>query len=362
MRVRIKEGHVKRAWMAAFVVGAVLATACGAEKSNGTATGDGKLSASLTGAGSTFINPAMLEWIKGYQQSEPGVKMNYQAIGSGGGIEQFIAQSIDFGASDAFMKDDEIKAAEAKRNCGVLHIPMVFGAVVVAFNEPGLTSLTLDGPTLANIFLGKITTYDDPAIKALNPGATLPSKPITIAHRSDGSGTTKIFTNYLSSVSPEWKTKVGADKEVKWPVGVGGQGNDGIAAAIKQNTGGLGYVELSYALENNLTMAALRNADGNAITPSLDSTGAAVGNVQIPADLRFTVANVGGQGYPIVGATWVVAYECGYAKDKAESLKSFLTWALQKGDDAATQLKYETVGADLEAKALAAVEKINSKD
>jgi phosphate transport system substrate-binding protein len=339
------------------------APACGKsnEKTASPGTKAGTEQASLSGAGATFPGPLYLEWIANYKSVQPGVKINYQAIGSGGGVEQFIGQNVDFGASDAFLKDDEVTAATDARKCAPLHIPTVFGAVAVAFNAEGLKNLTLDGPTLANIFLGKIKKYDDPAIKALNPGAQLPSATIAVAHRSDGSGTTSIFTHYLANVSPDWSSKVGADKEVQWPTGVGGQGNDGVAAAVQQNPGGLGYVELAYALENNLTTATLKNKDGKAITPTIESTAAAAESVTIPADLRFNVLNIGGDGYPIVGATWILAYECGYPAAKATALKSFLRWALTKGDATARQLHYAPVTPALEAKSLANVEKINSK-
>ena len=352
-----------RASGAAFALVVVLAVGCGGSKTAETQTRAGSIQASLTGAGATVPAPLYLEWISAYTKTvQKGVHINYQAIGSGGGVEQFIAQKIDFGGSDAYMKDDEIAAAQKARKCAVLHIPTVFGAVAVAFNVPGLDTITLDGPTLGKIFLGTVKTYDDPAIKALNPGANLPAKSIVVAHRSDGSGTTSIFTKYLASVSPEWKAKAGeGGKTVSWPTGVGGQGNDGVAAAIKQNEGGLGYVELSYALDNNLKTALLKNSDAKAVAPTIESTQAAAKSVQIPADLRFDTKNVGGDGYPIVGATWILAYECGYTTAKATALKDFLKWSITQGDDTARELHYATLDSSLEAKSLANVEKINSK-
>src|SRR5207248_530794 len=199
--------------LAALAVVAVLAAACGkSSNSPSSSAPSGGSSASLTGAGSTFVQPAMLQWITKYKTVKPDVSINYQGIGSGGGVTQLTNQTIDFADSDAFMSDAEMAAAKSKRNCSVVHIPMVFGAVTVAYNVKGLSSLTLDGPTLADIFLGKVKTYNDAEIKSLNPGVTLPSTPIRVVHRSDDSGTTKIFTTYLSSISPEWKTKVGAHK------------------------------------------------------------------------------------------------------------------------------------------------------
>jgi len=350
---------------AAVALVVFIGTACSTSTKSAqpTSGASGTLKASLSGAGATFPAPLYLEWISKYTKDvQTGVHINYQGIGSGGGVEQFIAQKIDFGGSDAYMKDDEISAGQKARGCSVLHIPTVFGAVAVAFNAPGLDTITLDGPTLGQIFLGKVKTYDDPAIKALNPGVSLPSKPIVVVHRSDGSGTTSIFTKYLASASTDWKAKVGpGGKTVPWPVGVGGQGNDGVAATVQQNEGGLGYVELSYAIDNHLKTAMLKNTTGKAVSPSIESTVAAVESVQIPADLRFNVSNVGGDGYPIVGATWILAYECGYTPAKAAALKDFLKWALTSGDDIARQLHYAPLGAALKAKSLANVDRINSK-
>ena len=358
----------RRSALATMALAAVVATGCGGSTKTTQSGGSssppkGNLTASLSGAGATFPAPLYLEWISKYKKDvQPGVSINYQGIGSGGGVEQFIAQKIDFGGSDAYMKDDEIQAAQKARGCPVVHIPTVFGAVAIAFNAPGLDTITLDGPTLGSIFLGKVKSFDDPAIKALNPGVTLPSKPIVVVHRSDGSGTTSIFTKYLAGVSPEWKAKAGpGGKTVNWPVGVGGQGNDGVAAAIKQNEGGLGYVELSYAMDNQLKTALMKNSAGKAVAPSLESTAAAADTAQIPTDLRFNIKNVGGDGYPIVGATWILAYECGYTADKAAALKDFLKWALTSGDGTARELHYAPLGASLKTQSLANVDKINAQ-
>ncbi len=357
----------KRMPLVALALVALVAAACGKESPTGASsspaasTSGSSGSVSLTGAGSTFVQPAMLQWITKYKTVKPGVSINYQGIGSGGGITQLTAQTIDFADSDAFMKPAELTAAQAKRSCPVVHVPMVFGAVTVAYNLKSVPNLTLDGTTLANIFLGKIKTYNDPAIKALNPGVTLPSTPIRVVHRSDASGTSNIFTTYLSSVSPQWSTQVGASKTPKWPTGGEGQGNDGVAAQIQGNEGGLGYVELSYALDSKLATAKLKNKDGNAIAPSISSTQSAVQSLQIPADLRFNVTGVGGQGYPIVGATWVVAYECGYPAAKATALKDFLTWVVNSGDQIALQLHYAPLFPTLKTKALANIALINSK-
>ncbi len=318
------------------------------------------ITATLLGAGSTFIDPVMQEWIGEFTKNvQPGVSITYQPIGSGGGVQQFTARTTDFGGSDAFMSDDEIAAAQQSSGCDVVHIPMVFGAVTVAYNVSGLDSLTLDSDTLAKIFLGTITKWNDPAIAALNSGVSLPNEDIIVAHRSDGSGTTSIFTTYLDHENADWHSQVGKGKEVTWPVGVGGQGNDGVAAAIVQNDGGIGYVELAYALENSLPVASMINSDGKAVVPTLESTAAAADGITIPDDLRYNILDVGGDGYPIAGSTWVLAYTCGYDANKADALKSFLTWALQDGDSIAQDLNYAPVGDSLQAKSLANVNRIN---
>ncbi|MGI8875927.1 MAG: phosphate ABC transporter substrate-binding protein PstS [Egibacteraceae bacterium] len=323
-------------------------------------SGEG-LSGELVGAGATFPDPLYQEWIGEFTSAvEPGVSINYQAIGSGGGVEQFIGQSTDFGASDASLTDDELADATAARGCDPLHIPTVFGAVAPAFNVEGLDDLVLDGPTLADIFLGNITNFNDPAIAELNPDTELPDQEITVVHRSDGSGTTSIFTTYLDDVSPEWSEQVGAGKEVQWPTGVGGNGNDGVAAGIQQNPGALGYVELSFALENDIATVTMVNADGNEVEPSLESTAAAADGIDIPDDLRFDILDVGGQGFPIAGATWILAWECGYDESTAGNLKAFLTWALEAGDATAEELLYAPLGDSLREQSLANVEAINA--
>jgi phosphate transport system substrate-binding protein len=360
----------KMGLIALVTVLAILAAACGGTAETTTTAGSGttaapgstELHADLLGAGATFPEPLYLEWIGEYISNvQPGVSINYQGIGSGGGIQQFIAQTTDFAGSDAYMKDDEIAAATDARGCAPLHIPMVFGAVAVAYNLPGFDGLVLDSDTLAAIFLGLITNFDDPAIAALNPGMALPGQAITLVHRSDASGTTNAFTTYLDDVSPEWSAQVGKGKEVDWPVGIGGEGNDGVAAGIQQNPGGLGYVELSYALENGLPVATMINADGNAIVPSLASTAAAANGIDIPDDLRFLVLGVGGDGYPIVTATWVLAWTCGYDAAKAAALKDYLTWALVYGDQIAEELQYAPIPDSLQTLALAKVDLINSE-
>jgi phosphate transport system substrate-binding protein len=305
-----------------------------------------------------------LEWIGEYTANvQPGVSINYQSIGSGGGVEQFIGQQTDFGASDAFLTDEEVADATAARGCAPIHIPTVFGAVAIGYNLEGVDSLTLSGPVLADIFLGGIDHWSDPAIAGLNPGMTLPDEDIIVVHRSDGSGTTNIFTTYLSDVSSAWADSVGTGKEVEWPApnSVGGEKNDGVAAQIQQNPGALGYIELSYAITNGIPVADMVNADGNAVTPTLESTAAAADGLDIPDDLRFNILGVGGQGYPIAGATWLLAWTCGYDTAVEAALKDWVTWDLTEGDSLAEELLYSPLAPSLQERALAKVALINSQ-
>jgi phosphate transport system substrate-binding protein len=327
-----------------------------------TTTTEAMLEAKLNGAGATFPEPLYVEWIGEFIQMEPDVSINYQGIGSGGGIQQFTQMTVDFGASDAPMKDEEIQAAEEASGGKVLHIPTVFGAVAVAYNLSGVDELMLDQDTLAGIFLGDITKWNDPAITALNSGATLPDLDIQVVHRSDSSGTTSIFTGYMAQISTAWSDEVGKGKEVPWPVGIGGQGNDGVAAVIGQQEGSVGYVELSYAIETGLATATLKNKAGNFVEASLETTSAAAVGVEFPEDLRFSVSDSDGEGaYPIVGATWILAYDNMEDPAKVEALKAWLTWALENGDGVATELLYAPLPDDLQQLALEKVALIGSK-
>lgn len=359
--------------VASIAILALVVTACGTGSDDTTTSGadqgasedGGTLEADLLGAGASFPDPIYQEWIGEYTTNvQPGVSINYQSIGSGGGVEQFIGQQTDFGGSDAFLTDEELTAASASpRGCDAVHIPTVFGAVSLGYNLEGVDSLTLDGPTLADIFLGNTTSWSDPAIADLNSGVTLPDEDIIVAHRSDGSGTTSIFTTYLSDVSDEWANGPGAGKEVDWPAPheVGGEKNDGVAAQIQQNPGAIGYIELSYAMETGIPVADMVNADDNAITPTLESTAAAADGIDIPDDLRFNILGVGGDGYPIAGATWLLAWKCGYDANEAAALQDYITWALTEGDDLAEELRYSPLPSSLEEKALANVDLINSE-
>ncbi|MGA7721310.1 MAG: phosphate ABC transporter substrate-binding protein PstS [Ignavibacteriaceae bacterium] len=297
----------------------------------------------LNGAGATFPAVIYSKWFDDYKNTT-GIQINYQAIGSGAGIKQVTEGTVDFGASDGPMSDDQLKEAQSKRGTEILHIPTVMGGIVLSYNLSSVSNkLKLDGKTVADIYLGKITKWDDSQLKKLNPGVSLPNKAILVAHRSDGSGTTFIFTNYLSKVSSDWKDKVGNNTSVNWPVGLGGKGNDGVAGLIKQTEGSIGYVELAYAVKNNLTYALLKNKSGNFIDANFNSvTEAAAGAVKnMPADLRAIITDADGKNaYPISGFTWLLIYKNMQDKDKATALVKFLHWAMEKGEADAKDLYY----------------------
>jgi len=266
-------------------------------------------SVDLTGAGATFPYPIYSKWFSDYAKST-GVKINYQSIGSGGGIRQLSEQTVDFGASDSPMSDTEIANAKGGP---VLHFPTVMGAVVITYNVPGLTRpLNLTGDVVADIFAGKITKWNDARIVAQNRGVALPNSDILVVHRSDGSGTTYIFSDYLSAVSPSWSSSLGKGKEIKWPVGLGAKGNEGVAGQVKQTPGSLGYVELAYAKQNGLPFANVRNAAGHYVTPSIASVTAAAGGMKLPknTDYRISIVNAPGKdSYPISSMTWLLVYQ-----------------------------------------------------
>ena len=294
----------------------------------------------INGAGATFPYPLYSKWFSEYAKIDTSVKFNYQSIGSGGGIKQITAGTVDFGASDKFLSDAELKAAPGK----LLHIPTVMGAVVVTYNLPGVPKgLKLKSEDVADIFLGKITKWNDKRIADDNPGVTLPNSPVIVVHRSDGSGTTSIFTDYLSGVSAEWKSKVGTGASVKWPVGLGGKGNEGVAGQIKNTKNTIGYVELAYAFENKLPYAMLQNKSGKFVEPNIKSTSAAAAGAakNMPADFRISLVNQPGQDtYPIVGFTWLLVYERQKDPVKGKKLVEFLKWELHKGQKMAAPLLY----------------------
>jgi phosphate transport system substrate-binding protein len=285
--------------------------------------------ADLTGAGATFPNPIYTKWFDAYAK-ETGVRINYQSIGSGGGIRQFIEGTVSFGASDAPMTDAQVKAV----NGNLLHVPTVLGAVVATYNLPsiGKTALKLDGPTLAEIFLGRITRWSDRRITGLNPGVKLPDQDIIVVHRSDGSGTTFIFTDYLSKVSPVWKGKVGKATSVQWPIGLGGKGNEGVTQQVKQTEGALGYVELIYAISNGLPYAWVKNAEGVFIEPTLKSVSAAAAGagLQPDTDFRVSITNpMGRDAYPVASFTWLLVHRSPPDSVKGRLLRNFLGWMLR---------------------------------
>lgn len=290
----------------------------------------------LSGAGATFPYPLYTKWFDAYQKAT-GVQINYQSIGSGGGISQLRNKTVDFGASDAPLSNSDLTTMPGK----VVQIPTVAGAVAVVVNGAP-QGVKLSGPVLADIFVGKINRWNDPQITALNPGVTLPGKAITVAHRSDGSGTTNIFTTYLAAVSPSWKSTIGAGKSVDWPVGLGGKGNDGVAAIVKQTPGSIGYVELAYASQNKMKYAALRNKSGKFVLPSVASaTAAAQGASKLTArDVRSAIVNQGGNAYPISGYTFILFYKDSASTPKGKALVSFLKWALGPGQKYAAPLLY----------------------
>lgn len=314
----------------------------------------------LNGSGATFPEPVYVKWAGQFGKSHPNVQVNYQGIGSGGGIEQFSGGITDFGASDAPMSDEELAAA--RKNAGdVLHIPTVLGSVAVTYNVSGVSDLKLDGRALADIFLGKIRRWNDPRIAKLNGGASLPETEIKVVHRSDSSGTSFIFTGYLSAVSRAWRAQVGQDKAPEWPSGIGAEGNDGVASSIQQTDGAIGYNELAYALENKIAYASLENASGEWVKPSLETTTAAGEGVEYPADLRFSLLNSEAPGaYPIVSATWQLLWKhpskAGMTRAEARALATWVTWELTDGQDSAAELNYAPLPKDLQKAAVDAVD------
>ncbi|MGO8670552.1 MAG: phosphate ABC transporter substrate-binding protein PstS [Capsulimonadaceae bacterium] len=305
---------------------------------------------SLNGAGATFPQLLYQKWFQVYHDKF-NVDINYQGIGSGGGIKAITAKTVDFGASDAPMNDTELAAAP-----GIVHIPTVAGAAVIAYNIPGVgPGIHLTGDVIADIFLGKITKWDDPRITSESPGTKFPSIPIATFHRSDGSGTTNIFTTYLSEVSPAWQSTVGAGKAVNWPVGDGGKGNQGVAAYIQQNEGGIGYIELAYAVQNNISYAAVQNARGKFIYPSVKSTTDAAAGSILPADFRKVITNTSAKnGYPITGFTFLLVYQTGTNPE----LKQFLRWALTDGQSYAAPLYYAPLPKNVQKRALKVVDSL----
>ena len=312
----------------------------------------------INGAGATFPYPIYSKWFSEYNKLHPNVEINYQSIGSGGGIRQITNQTVFFGATDGPMSNDQLLAAPSK----ILHFPTVLGADVPVYNIPNVTAeLKFTGALLADIFLGKITKWNDPAITKLNPGVNLPGSDITVVHRSDGSGTTYIWVDYLSKVSPEWKTKVGVNTSVNWPAGVGGKGNEGVAGLVTQTPGSIGYVELIYALQNRISYGSVQNLAGEFIRASEESVTAAAGAAagKMPPDFRVSITNAEGKGvYPISSFTWLLLFENPKDKAQAKIMLDFVKWALTDGQKFAGQLGYAPLPADVVKLEMAALAKI----
>lgn len=313
-------------------------------------------SGALTGAGSTFVNPLMSKWSKEYHTLHPDIEINYQSIGSGGGRQQFLAKTVAFGASDAPLTDEQLAQAGGEAN--VVEIPVTQGAVVVAYNLPNVSKQIRFSPeTVAGIFLGKIKLWNDPKIAADNPGLSLPVAPVLVVHRSEGSGTTDIFTDYLSKVSAEWKSKVGRGTSVQWPAGIGGQGNEGVANQIRNTVGGVGYIELAYARQNRIAYGPVKNRSGNYVEPDPKNvTNAAASLATVPEDLRFSITDESGpQAYPIAGSTWVLLYRNQEDAARGRLVTAFVQWAITDGQKYSNELDYAMLAKNLVQKSEAAL-------
>jgi len=326
----------------------------------GTAVAQTSSSVDLNGAGATFPYPIYSKWFSDYATST-GVKINYQSIGSGGGIRQLSEQTVDFGASDSPMKDDEMTNAKGG---AVMHFPTVLGAVVLTYNVAGLTApLKLSGPVIADIYLGRITKWNDTRIATLNSGVKLPATDILVVHRSEGSGTTFIFSDYLATVSPTWAKAPGRGKELQWPVGIGAKGNEAVSGQVKQTPGAIGYVELAYAKQNKMAYASVQNAAGKFVEPTVESvTAAADGAIaKLPAntDYRVSIVNAGGaNSYPISSFTWLLVYRNQGDAAKAKKLKDFMKWAFSTGEQSAASLDYAPLPATLAQRLTARIDSI----
>jgi phosphate transport system substrate-binding protein len=323
------------------------------------AAADNPKSIDLQGAGATFPYPLYSKWVAEYQKVDPAVRINYQSIGSGGGIRQITERTVDFGASDAPMKEEELAKAPGK----ILHIPTTLGAVVVAYNVPGLTDLKLSPDVVSGIFLGTIKKWNDAKIAKLNPGAKLPGDAITVAYRSDGSGTTAVFTEYLAKVSPAWKDKVGAGKSVSFPTGLGAKGNEGVAGQLKTTPGAIGYIELAYAKQTGLSYAAIQNRAGKFVSPAPDASTAAAAAAagSLPDDMRMSIVDAPGDGaYPISAFTYILVYEEQPDAVKGKALAEFLWWAIHEGQKFGGPLDYAPLPAEIVTKIEAELKRLKA--
>jgi phosphate transport system substrate-binding protein len=333
--------------------------ACGGSETKQTPAASTAPSANLlqiNGAGATFPYPIYSKWFAEYAKAHADVRINYQSIGSGGGIRQLTNQTVFFGATDGPMTDEQLKTAPGP----ILHLPTVLGGVVPIYNVDGIAQpLKFGGAVLADIYLGKITKWNDPAIAAANPGVTLPATDISVVHRSDGSGTTYIFVDFLSKVSPDFKQKVGVATSVSWPVGVGAKGNEGVSGLVKQSPGAIGYVELIYAAQNNISFGQVQNAAGQFVSASLESVTAAAAAATIPEDFRVSITNAAGaNAYPIASFTWILLYQSPTDKVRGKAMLDFMNWALGDGQAFAPQLGYAPLPQAVVEKERAALKKI----
>ncbi|HEY6351101.1 MAG TPA: phosphate ABC transporter substrate-binding protein PstS [Candidatus Angelobacter sp.] len=315
----------------------------------------------LNGAGATFPNPIYSKWFDEYHKQHPDIEINYQSKGSGAGIRQLTEGTVDFGASDGPMTDEQLKSARDKRGTDIIHIPTVLGAVVPAYNLPGVNGeIKFSGDLLAGIYLGKITKWNDPAFGKDNPGLKLPDKPIVVVHRADGSGTTYIFTDYLSKVSPEWQQKVGKGTAVQWPTGLGQQGNEAVAGMVRQMEGAIGYVELIYALQNKISFGPVKNATGQYVKASLESTTAAAASMKdMPADFRVSITNAPGKNaYPIASFTWLLVPLKWSDAAKEKAMVDYLNWMVDSGEKMTEALYYAPLPKSVAAKVKAKIKEI----
>ena len=311
----------------------------------------------LNGAGATFPYPMYSKWFSEYHKIHPDIQINYQSIGSGGGIRQVLAGTVDFGASDGPMSDEQLSQSKTK----ILHVPTVLGAVVPAYNIPGVNAeIKFTPAVLAGIFLGKITNWNDPAIAKANPEIQFKDQPIVVIHRSDGSGTTFIFTDYLSKISPDWQSQVGRNTSVKWPLGLGGKGNEGVAGMIRQMPGSIGYIELIYAVQNKIPYGVVQNSVGSFVKASLESVTAAAGSVKtMPADFRVSITNAPGKdAYPISSFTWLLIPAQSKDPSKGKILSDFLTWMVDDGQKMTADLTYAPLPESVAAKVKAEIKQV----
>ena len=339
----------RKLWLAPLLALGLGLASCGGSTSTG-----GK-SVSLTGAGASFPRPLYDKWFFEYNKQNPNIKVSYQSIGSGAGVEQFTQQTVDFGASDVAMTDEEI----AKVDRGVVLLPMTAGSIVLAYNLPGVESLKLSRQAYVDILLGKVTKWNDPVIAQSNPGVNLPDSKINVVFRSDGSGTTGVFTKHLSAVSPEWKAKVGEGKTVEWPTGIGAKGNEGVTAQILQTEGSIGYIEFGYAKQQGIPAASLENKAGKFITPSSESASQSLAAVTLPENLRAFISDPeGADSYPIVSYTWILAYKTYDDADKLNAFKEVINWSLTDGQDMSEELGYIPLPDNVVSKVKSALDTI----